>query len=358
MSDAYVQGSGSADAEAPGGPGPAGTALPGAATPQAGAGMAGALAAGLATLSGGATVRFVRYQRIVLPADGYVFWVKADLLAGGAAFGTSPLNSFAFGAQPAVAVPAPVLTVAGSLHVSSNVEQREDESLAIASMTFTTTEPVNDLHAVASDAMWIADWGGRRYAFSSRSGWYKQANLYHYRGDAVYPALETQIVDDPQTLDGRSQVVSNALPFFLDPTLSPGAPAFPSLLVPDNQPPPYLSVHIGEDDTRFLQPVPNLDANGDHWQLAADRVRVTVYGMRNLDAARYFDRVFETSRVYDRFGIMSGSVIKDAKRGQREFGVIAQKKTFEFEVSYYQTAATAWARQLIKTVIPSFIVAN
>jgi hypothetical protein len=40
---------------------------------------------------------------------------------------------------------------------------------------------------------YLRRWGFHTFSFSS---FYAQADLYHYTGDAIYPAMETQIIDD------------------------------------------------------------------------------------------------------------------------------------------------------------------
>ncbi|MBA5726954.1 hypothetical protein [Bombella mellum] len=51
-------------------------AFPGQSHPHDRTPLTNALAAGLNDISYGQTVRFTRYQRTVLPVDGFVFWVS------------------------------------------------------------------------------------------------------------------------------------------------------------------------------------------------------------------------------------------------------------------------------------------
>lgn len=76
-------------------------------TPPLGAG----LAEGIAALSGGETVCFTQYTKTVLAQDGFVFWVKSGI------------------SKP----------YAGSLHVATDSEQHEDETLGVNDVVFTTT---------------------------------------------------------------------------------------------------------------------------------------------------------------------------------------------------------------------------
>ena len=179
-------------------------------------------------------------------------------------------------------------------------------------MIFTSKTPVNDLNEVAPNQMYLATTNGQRYAFSTRSMWYRQAGLYHYSGDAVYPALETQIIDFPAQLNEREVVVSNSLPIWLG--LNQFFPVYPSFLVPDNLPPPYASVHIGDNDTYPMQSGATHDATGTRWQLARDTVRVTTYGVRNDTIMDWMDLVNQyTLDNPGVLGVMNSPLPRDAK---------------------------------------------
>ena len=49
-------------------------------------------------------------------------------------------------------------------------------------------------------------------------------------------------------------------------------------------------------------------------------------------------------------------VIRDVKRTQAEFSIIAMKKTVTFIVNYYQSNVETVARQLIEKSVPTFIL--
>jgi hypothetical protein len=309
--------------------------------------LSAALSAGLDVIDQDQTVTWTLYRRVVLPADGFVFWVRADTLNPGALVNAAPPNSAAVNAAQALTVPAPTFQAQGSLHHTSVLRQENDETLSVNRMVFTSKTPVNDLAVVAPDDMYLATTNGQRYAFSSRSMWYRQAALYHYSGDAVYPALATQIIDYPAQLSQR-QVVSNSLPLWL--SQNQFFPVFPSLLVPDNQLPPYAAVHIGEEDTHPMTAGATHDANGSRWQLMRDTVRITTYGVRNDTIMDWLDAVTEyTLANPETLGVMNTPVPRDAKRGQVEIGAIAQKKVITLEASYYQSRINQLSRQLIKT---------
>lgn len=308
--------------------------------------LASALKAGLEVLSQNQVLTLHKYVRMVLPLDGYVFWVRADILSPSAVYNTSPYARFAYNQPPVVVTAAPIETAPGSLHITTTNQQDADESFSVNRMVFTSERPINDLNDISPGTMFLAKHGPYKFAFSQRRSWYKQAGLYHYVGDAVYPVMESQIIDDPAQLDLSNIIVSNSLPIWLQ--LNAIMPVFPSFLVPDNTAPPYASVHIGDDATRALTSVPVIDRMSNHWQLVSDKVRVTLYGLRNFNALDYVDYVFDYMRNYGVMGLMNSPVIRDAKRTQTELSVIAQKKVIEFEVSYHQVRVREVAQQLIK----------
>lgn len=315
------------------------------------------LAAGVGEISSEQVITFTQYKRVVLPLDGYVFWVRTDLLSLGSLYNNfggnfkSPLNS-----APQIEVPAPILTVKGSLHYSTTNQQNEDESFSVNRVVFTSEDVINDLNDIDDGLLWIGVWDGLKFAFSSRSSFYRQSGLFHYVGDAVYPVMETQLIDSPNKFGGLSVIVSNSLPIWL--ALNAVVPVFPSFALPDNLRPPYAAIHIAPLATEALQAVPYLDRNSSHWQLARDKVKITLYGLRNNTALDYYDYIIAYMTNYSSMGLMNHPIIQDEKRTQTELNILAQKKVIEFEVSYYQNVVRDIGRQLILSCIPSFIVSD
>jgi hypothetical protein len=318
--------------------------------------LAAGLEAGVETLSLNQVVTFVRYIKLVLPFDGTVFWVRSDLVGPSALLNTATFNAAYFNQPPRPLTERSQFEARGSMHYATDTFQLEDESFAKNTMTFTSQNPIDDLNEVSPQVMYIGEFDGLRFVFSQRGKFYRQADLYHYRGDAVYPALATQIIDDAALLDTANIVVSNSLPAWLQ--LSRYFPIYPSFLVPDNLEPPYGVVHIAEDGTRALQAVPLIDSRGAHYQLAADKVRFTLYGLRNFNALDWLDYVLRYSTDTDVLGLMNMPIVRDAKKSQNELGIIAQKKTIEFEVSYYQTRIRDVGRQFILSCVPTITVSD
>ena len=306
-----------------------------------------ALDAGLDVIDLNQTVVFTLYKRLVLPADGFVFWVKADILTPGGGLNLAPVNQVAINQPSLTAASANTFEARGSLHHTTVNKQDPDESFSIHRMTFTSKDEVDRLAAIAPDEMYMALTDGQRYAFSTRSMWYKQAGLHHYSGDAVYPTMGTQVIDHPSQLDLSNQVVSNSTPLWL--MLNQLFPIYPSLLVPDNIQPPYGVVNITEEDTTPLQAGPYKDASGTRWQLMKDVVKIVTYGVRNDRILDWVDSVQEYTLANPSvMGVMNTPAVRDANRGQTEISAKAQKKEITFEVSYYQTRVLDMSRQLIR----------
>lgn len=325
--------------------------------------LANALKAGVETLSQNQTITFTKYVKCVLPIDGFVFWVRADLLSPSALLNASALNASVLNAGSVIVTPAPTLVVKGSLHYATDTRQEETETYGRNRVIFTAESEVQDLNQIGPAVLYIATFDGIRFAFSARQLFYRQAGLYHYVGDAVYSDMDSQIIDDPRDLDTKNAVVSNSLPLWLALNgYAPDYPAYPippvrlypSFLLPTNLPPPYGAVHIVPDGTQAIQGAPTFSRTLSHAQLVVDKVRITFYGLRNSAVLDFIDAVSQYSLDTDYFGIMNMPVPRDEKRPQSELNAISMKKTVEFDINYYQRRANTIARQLILEAIPSF----
>lgn len=328
--------------------------------------MGSDLAAGLDTLSLDQQITFTLYVRLVLPLDGYVFWVKAELLTPSALANALRPNVVTPNQAPTLARAAKTLVVKGSLHYGTDSRQEQEENYSANRMIFTAEDEVNDLDNVTPGTMWIgrdpAILNGRRFAFSSQTSRYEQAGLWHYVGFAVYPDMETQIIDDLAGFDSTNVVVSNSLPAWLAlngyvPLYgfgNPSLPLFPSFLVPANLVPPFAAVHIAPESTKALAAAPRLSRNSSHSQLCSDVVKITLWGTRNFDAMDFLDCVNQYSLDVGTIGIMNMPVPRDEKRTQNELNTIAMKKSIEFEVSYLQGRMNDVARQTIQDAIVNF----
>lgn len=327
--------------------------------------LAGDLAAGVESLSLSYEATFTRYAKVVLPLDGFVFWVRADLLSASALLDAAALNNWAFNQAQAVVGPAQTIVAKGSLHYATSRQQDEDQTLAVNQVVFTSEVEIEPLNAVGPGFIYIATFDGLRVAFAQRGRFYKQAGLHHYVGNAVYASMATQVVDDPRLFWNAEPVVSNSLPLWLalngyEPL--PGSPAcpvrlYPSFAVPDNLPPPYGAVHVVPESTRAIAGSPFLDSRSSHSQLCRELVRITLYGLRNFQALDFQDCVNQYSFNTDNVGLMSAPVVRDDKRAQPEIAALAMRKTIEFEVSYLQATARDVARQIIARCVPTFQLA-
>lgn len=328
------------------------------------------LRAGLDQLSGAQTITFTKYVRVVLPLDGYVFWVNAALVNPSAIPNVPAFNAMTPG-RPAIQGADVTVRVQGSFHFEIDRRQEEDMTLDINRCTFTAQSPIDEFNEISPGVMFLGaftDGNGDpvRFSFSRRQNFYQAADLWHYIGDAVYPDMETQIIDTLNGFDQRSLVVTNSLPIWLamnqmtPPFPYPARqqiPMFPSFLVPPDIEPPYAAVHIYPDDTQAIVAAPLIDQRSNHYQLSRDRVKITFFGLRNFNALDFVDFVNTLSEQWDAdFGIMNMPTIRDEKRTQREQAIIAMKKSIVYEINYYQTRVRDIAQQLIKTVIVNYLV--
>lgn len=315
------------------------------------------LRAGLSLISLNQTITFTKYVRLVLPLDGYVFWVKADLLSSSALLNAGAFNQFAFNEYPPAITPAATVSVRGSLHYGSDSQQTEVANYTANRVVFTSEVEIQEFNEIGPNVLFIGEFDGIKFAFTQRQSLYRQMDLYHYVGDAVYSFMASQLVDKLEGFDTRNVVVSNSLPIWLALNLTEQkypfpmrmpVQLFPSFLVPSNLPPVYGVVHIPPEATQALQSVPRLDSKSSHLQLASDRVRITLYGTRNFNALDFVDYVLNyIGYDGDPMGLMSAPIVRDEKQIQSELSVIAMRKTVEFQVSYTQQRIRDIARQLI-----------
>src|SRR5208282_3876785 len=303
--------------------------------------LAGDLAVGVTTLDLNQVVVFTKYVKVVLPLDGFVFWVKADLLSPSALLNAAVLNSFTPNQGRRVITPAATINARGSLHYATSQNQEEVATFAVNRVVFTSLQEIQDFNQIGPNVLFVAEFDGIRFAFNARSNFYKQANLYHYTGNALYSTMDTQLVDSPAQMSTQL-VVSNSLPLWLALNgYNPGFGMFgcpvtlyPSFAVPDNLPPPYGTVHVLPESTQALSAAPLLDQTMGHTQLVRENVRITLYGLRNAEALTFQDCVNQYSLDTDNIGIMNMPTVRDDKKNQTEFVIPAIKKILDFEISY------------------------
>jgi hypothetical protein len=312
-----------------------------------------ALVAGVDTLGQNQQVSFVPYVRQVLPVDGFAFWINANLL--------TPVQIAQNGLTSADTV-----VVDGSLHYASVGSQVADETIVVRSVDFTAETEIQAFAEIAPNVIYVGQWttpmGSFNFTFGARNSFYRQANIFHYVGDAVYPAFEAQLVDDLSSFD-QSRVVSNSLPIWLSmmtnippySLVNISVPVFPAFLVPTNTIPSYVAIEILPNTTRALQAIPlRTPSSMTHIQLASERVKMISYGLRNNGISDLMDYVLDYSASTGNIGIMGAPIIRDEHRPQVELAALAQKKVIEWEVSYFQFRAREIARQLILSAGVSF----
>lgn len=306
-----------------------------------------ALDRGVESLSVRHTVLFTLHRSIAVAQDGFLFWTPSG----------------------------PAISVTGILRYSTDMLQDEDQTAASNQVILTAEQEITEFNLIAPGQTWIGSWpvaqgdATLQVAFSKRGDYFGPANLWHYSGIAVLPAMQAQIIASASDLPA-GPIVSNSLPFWL--AQNSVAPVYPSFLVPPNVVPPYIVAHVEPAGTEPMQGLPLIDGwpspipvpiQPTLYQLAShllcrDRVRLTLYGLNNATAQQFLYSIIEYSRATDNFGLMSTPVVRDEKRTQREITAIAQKKCIDLSVSYYQGAADIIARRLIVQAIVSTSIAN
>jgi hypothetical protein len=285
---------------------------------------------------------------VVLPIDGFIFWVNGALLTDTAIYNATQYSKLLYDRyeNPNAPIPPRQFSAKGSLHYATELHQLEERTTAFNHVVFTALEEIQQFNAINPSLMYVSTQEAVPFAFSQRANFYKQADLYHYRGDALYSIMDTQLVDSMDQIDLSQPIVSNSLPIWL--SLNQFFPMYPSYLVAQNISPPFCAVNIQPEKTYALQDFPLLDINSNPNQLVSDTVNLTVFGQNNNQILNFIQYILDYSRNTDNIGLMNMPVTHDDKQGQREFGIIAQKKTITFQVSYYQSTINNIARKLIE----------
>ena len=296
--------------------------------------LAAVLQQGTATLSANQSIAFAQYTKVALAPDSSVFWVANGQTAN----------------------------FTGSLHYITDRHQDEDQTVAANRFIFTADQEISQFNQVNPSTLWIGTWTvdgvALQIAFADRGSFYQQADLWHYSGYAVYPAMASQLVASETDLP-MGPIVSNSLPIWL--AQNSLAPVYPSFLVPDNIEPPYVVAHVEPDRTVALggfpiyrwPGVPTYQPGSPQFydlpssQLMRDTVRLTLYGFTNAMAIQFLCSLIDYSLNTDNFGFCNSPAITDDKRTQPEIAALAMKKTIVIEASYYQGSADAIARRLI-----------
>jgi hypothetical protein len=246
--------------------------------------------------------------------------------------------------------------VKGSFHYVTEIEQEVDSTYDTNEVIFTSLSEIQEFNQIGPDFMYVCHYRDLIFAFSARGRLYEQADLYHYRGNALFSKSATQIIDDPSQFN-PSLIVSNSLPIWLYmpiyvppyPGFTCPVPLYPSYLVDDNLPPPFGSVHIEETTTLEMSPYygPRLQSAS----LCRDRVKIHLYGADNTVSDNFVAFVSQYSRDWMTIGMANSPNVKDEKAKQAEFRILSKYKTIEFLVNYLQGTSRDIARQFIKHAI-------
>lgn len=299
--------------------------------------LSSVLQSAVETISSGQEITFRLYVKQVLPLDGFVYWVNAQIISLRELERLDIKNPH-------------VISIKGSLHRQVVAEQSETVSRAVNSIIFTPVEKIDDFNVEHPEAIYLGEYAGTQFAFSRMDSRYSQAGIYHYRGNAVLPTMRTQIIDSPDDISDEL-ILSNSTPIWL--SLKKFATVYPSFLSPSNLKPPYIVADVR--DSQPLQTAPVV-MDGQRWQLTQDRVRITLYGMSNADALNFRDYVVDTALEDEVFGVTNLPIVTDGKSTQVEINALAKLKYIDFDVNYYQITARDISMQLIKEVIFNYEV--
>jgi len=307
--------------------------------------MQAALDAGIEQISQQTRVQFTLYSKLVLSADGSVFWVATGQ----------------------------TMIASGSLHYATDRQQNIDETVAVNHVLLTSEQEITQLNAIAPGTMWVGSWPlspqqSLLIAFSQRGNFYGPAQVWHYSGVAVLPAMQSQLIANESDLP-TGPIVSNSLPIWLLQGVFGEfeVPVYPSFALPDNIVPPYVVAHIEPTSSQTfgnmplyvwpgtlvppppLYPAPFYSVAAS--MLCRDEVDLILYGFNNEMKWQFLSNLISYSMVgpgeTPTFGWANSPAIQDDKRVQVEIAALAMKSTIHVSANYYQSASNAAAYRLI-----------
>lgn len=268
------------------------------------------------------------YVMQVLPLDGFIYWVRADLL--------NPVELERLGLDKQ----KKTITIQGSLHWPAVSEQAVIAPQSMNDITFTPLEQIDDFNGVGPKGMYLGEYDGRQFSFSRMESEGTLAGIFHYRGLAVLPTMRTRLINDSAAIN-TDLILSNSTPIWM--RLTKYGTVYPLFLSPSDIPLPYIVVDVRE--TKPLQATQHYLNSTQHVQ---DTVRVTLYGMSNAQALDYVDYIVQTALNDEEYGISNSPVVFDEQLNQVEINTLAKKKHIDFDINYYQQTARNIGQQLIK----------
>lgn len=276
---------------------------------------------------------FKQYRRVVLPADGFIFWVSCNIER----------------------------EITGSAHIQTNNTQDEWQAANHGKIILTTPEELPPFRAQENelDTVWVGVWEGMPFAIGSQSARYVQAGLCRYVGDTITPAFAAQFLDTEDDLKGLSPYASTSLPLFLrmpqypNPALAwcpwpSGTSIFPSFSVPDNQKPPYITVHIEASATKPLSMGTLSAQSGTTGTIVKEHVRLRLLGLNNARASNLLNYITHWALIHaDEIGVLNTPIVVDEKNPLPNINALAPLKTIELDIMYSQSSARDAALQTI-----------
>lgn len=299
--------------------------------------LATVLQSAVETISSSQQITFRLYVKQVLPLDGFVYWINAEIV-----------NQSELTRLGVIGLPI-TREVTGSLHKQIVSEQTETASRDVNNIIFTPIEQADDFNIQDPNTIYLGEYNGAQFAFSRMESRYSQSGIFHYRGTAILPTMRTQIIDRPDDIT-NDLVLSNSTPIWL--SLRKFATVYPSFLSPSNLKPPYVVA-----DVRGTTPLTMAANQRGRYQYVQDQVRITLYGFNNARALDFVDYVVQTALDDEEFGITNMPIVLDGKYNQVEINALAKLKYIDFDINYYQATARDIATQLIKEVVFNYEVA-
>lgn len=288
-------------------------------------------------------VTFRRYIRLVLPVDGFIFWIRQSLIN----LQSPALNGMALNELPDLTALDDSLTVTGSLWYAANNQQENTQIHTVNNVFFTSSKKLDDFQDLGESQIWIGEIDGVRFSFNRAGNFFQKAGVWSYQGDSINPIMASQIIDNLADLKDE-KIVNDSLPLFLSNNF--GYRVYPAFRGSQNLKPPFISIDVME--TKPLQQRQSEEST-ERRQWCLDTVKATCYGLSNNAVLDYMNSMIELGLTAVDFGISNSLTAKKIDIPQSELNITANAKEVTFEVNYYQTRAHNIAQKLIESALCS-----
>lgn len=279
---------------------------------------------------------FITYSKAILPYDGFIFWIKRK---------------------------EETVIVKSIEHTAEEMLQEGDTFRSESTLILTSEEPLFDFSQNDLETIKVIVCNNNRYVIRKSGENTGESGIFHYMARIIEKPLESILLDSEDDFRSRKIQLSSSIPLFI--LLASGVfdlvpvhyDLYPAWLVPFNKKPPYITVEIIKTTALASGSQTVIHHEKEYLlKLVQEEVKFVLYGFDNDAAFIFLKQLEKWSTIYNYIGFMNMPCIEDEVHNQVELGSVAQKKSIELVISYYQSAELLdeLKEKMISTVLMEF----